>query len=139
MALDMARQCAAWVVSYNYKFPEESLYGRLDMKSTGSVIANVQNKYSAPGICTLSGNSLLHLYRATDDTFYLNVLRDISHNITQYLSREDRPVGHMPLDWMNERVYLSDWEVADKVADIFHGSTWAKAACMLTATEIPSV
>ncbi len=139
MAVAMAKQCATWVVSYDYLFPQESLFGRLDMKSAGSVIANVQNKHSAPGICTLSGNSLLHLYRATADPFYLNVLRDISHNITQYLSREDRPVGDMPPGWMNERVNLSDWEGADKVGDIFHGSTWAEVACLLTATEIPSV
>lgn len=139
MAKDMAHQCAAWVVSYDYKFPEESLFGRLDMKSTGSVIANVQNKHSAPGICTLSGNSLFHLYRATDDTFYLDLLRDISHNITQYLSRSDRPVGDMPPGWMNERVNLSDWEGKDKVGEIFYGSTWAEVACMLTAAEIPGI
>lgn len=139
MAVDMAKQCATWVVSYDYQFPQESLFGRLDMKSAGSVIANVQNKHSAPGICTLSGNSLLHLYRATAEPFYLNLLQDISHNITQYLSRDDRPVGDMPPGWMNERVNLSDWEGEEMVGGIFHGSTWAEVACMLTATEIPSV
>ncbi len=139
MAEDMARQCATWVVSYDYQFPPESLFGRLHMNSTGSVIANVQNKHSAPGICTLSGNSLLHLYRASGDTFYLALLRDLSHNITQYLSRKDRPVGDMPPGWMNERVNLSDWEGRDKVGDIFNGSTWAEVACMLTTTEIPGV
>ena len=138
-AAESARQCATWVVSYDYHFPENSLFGRLGMRSTGAVIANAQNKHAAPGICTLSGNSLLRLYRATGDTFYIDLLRDMAHNITQYLSREDRPVGDMPAGWMNERVNLSDWEGKGMIGGIFRGSTWAEVACLLTAAEVPSL
>jgi hypothetical protein len=54
-ACEMAHQCATWMVSYDFQFPAKSLFGRLDMHAAGSVFANVQNKHSAPGICTLSG------------------------------------------------------------------------------------
>ena len=40
---------------------------------------------------------------------------------------------------MNERVNLSDWEGRKQVGGIFYGSTWAEVACMLTATEVPSI
>jgi zinc transporter ZupT len=51
-ARENAHYCASWVVSYNYRFPEKSEFGRHDMKTVGSVFANIQNKHSAPGICT---------------------------------------------------------------------------------------
>ncbi|MEN6370679.1 MAG: hypothetical protein ABFD64_01570 [Armatimonadota bacterium] len=136
-AEDMANQCASWCVSYDYKFPPESLFGRLDMRATGSVWANVQNKHSAPGICTLSGDSLLRLYRATGNTFYLDLLMDIAHGLTQYLSRPDRPVGNMPSGWMNERVNMSDWE--KNIGGIFDGSCWPEVSLMLTYSEVPGI
>src|SRR5260370_5059067 len=58
-ASEMAHQCATWMVSYDFQFPEHSLFGRLGMHSAGAVFANAQNKHGAPGICTLSGSSLL--------------------------------------------------------------------------------
>jgi hypothetical protein len=66
-ATDTARQCATWCVSYDYQFPPESLFAKLDIRTTGAVYANAQNKHGAPGICTLSGDSLLKLFRATGD------------------------------------------------------------------------
>ncbi|HEY3377493.1 MAG TPA: hypothetical protein VGL77_08365 [Armatimonadota bacterium] len=136
-ASKMADQCASWCVSYDYAFPKNSLFGRLDMRSAGSVWANVQNKHSAPGICTLSGDALLKLYRATGNTRYLTLLRETAHNITQYLSRDDRRVGEMPAGWMNERVNLSDW--AEPIGEIFHGSCWCEVSCMLTYAEVPGL
>ncbi|MDR3710696.1 MAG: hypothetical protein P4L33_20545 [Capsulimonadaceae bacterium] len=132
-----AYQCATWNVSYDYAFPLDSLFGRLGLHSAGAVMANVQNKHAAPGICTLSGDSLFKLWRATGDSFFIDVVRETAHNITQYLSREDRPVGDMPSGWMNERVNLSDWD--NNIGGIFHGSTWAEVACMLTCAEIPGL
>jgi len=136
-AEDMARQCASWCVSYDWPFPEWSLFGKMGMKAAGSVWANVQNKHSAPGICTLSGDSLWKLYRATGDQLYLEMLRETAHNITQYLSREDRPVGDMPSGWINERVNLSDWD--NNIGGIFRGSCWCEVSCMLTYAEIPGL
>jgi len=91
-AEDAACQCSSWVVDYNYRFPEGSEFDRLGIRTTGSVFANVQNKHAAPGICTLSGNSLLKLYRATGKRAYLNLMGDIARFTLPCMSREERPV-----------------------------------------------
>ncbi|NJD02442.1 MAG: hypothetical protein FIA99_07570, partial [Ruminiclostridium sp.] len=142
MARDMGNQCFTWCVSYDFKFPPESTFGKLDMHTAGSVYANVQNKHSAPGICTLSGNSLFKLYRYTGNKKYLELIREIAHNMTQYLSREDRPVRAMegqvmPRGWMNERVEMSDWW--EPVGEIFYGSCWCEVSNMLANVEVPGL
>ena len=136
-ARDMAHQAATWCMSYDFAFPAGSLFGRLGMRAAGSVWANVQNKHSAPGICTLSGDSLFKLFRATGDPFYLKLLRTTAHNITQYLSRAGRRVGAMPPGWMTERVNTSDW--LEGVGEIFEGSCWCEVSCMLTYVEVPGL
>jgi hypothetical protein len=135
------RQAATWVVSYDYEFPPDSALGRSGARSTGAVWANVQNKHGAPGICTLSGDSLLRLWRATNDALALELLRDIAQGIPQYLSRADRPLGDtMQPGWMCERVNLSDWEGAAGVGGQLFGScSWAETALMLTTWEIPGL
>ncbi|RED56779.1 hypothetical protein [Cohnella lupini] len=143
-ARDMAKQCASWCVSYDFDWPEGSEFGRLDMRSAGSVIANVQNKHSAPGICTLSGDSLFKLYRATGDEFYLELIREIAHNLPQYLSRDDRPIVSWDDQILNpgvmcERVNMSDWEGKDKVGGVFNGTCWSEVSNMLTYVEIPGL
>lgn len=144
IAEDCAKQCASWCMSYDFDFPEDSVFGQLSMKTTGSVYANVQNKHSAPGICTLSGISLLKLYRATGNEFYLTLLNEIAHNITQYLSREDRPIlswdnQYLPAGWMCERVNTCDWEGKDKIGGVFCGGCWCEVSTLLTYSEIPGV
>ena len=116
------------------------------MHTAGAIYPNVQNKHAAPGICTLSGDSLLRLFRATGDTFYLELLQEIAHNLTQYVSRADRPIptwdeGHplQPPGWMNERVNISDWEGKDNVGGVFYGSCWCEVAAMLTCAEVPGL
>jgi hypothetical protein len=152
-AEEMAKQSATWVTSYNFRFPEGSTFARLNMHTTGTVIANIQNKHSSPGICTLSGSSLLKLYRYTGNRFYLELLRDISKTLPQYMSRSDRPIPDprpgapwpvMPPGWINERVNLSDWEERGtpgdiKRGEIFGGSTWSEAAFMNTHAEVPGI
>ncbi len=144
MAEDTARQCASWCVSYDFNFPAESVFGRLGMRTLGSVYANVQNKHSAPGFCTLSGASLLRLYRATGDRHYLELCRETAHNITQYLSRADRPIPswdgkELPPGWMCERVNLCDWEGKQNIGGVFCGSCWCEVSCLLTYAEIPGI
>jgi hypothetical protein len=107
------------------------------MRTLGSVYANVQNKHSAPGICTLSGDSLFKLFRATGDRRYLELVREIAHNLPQYLSRADRPISAMPPGWMNERVEMSDW--LEPVGEIFYGSCWPEVTTMLAYAEIPGL
>ena len=150
---EMANQCATWVVSYDFRFPEQSTFAKMDMKTTGTVYANVQNKHAAPGICSLSGGSLFRLYRYTGDTLYLDLIKDIMKTMPQYMSREDRPIPDvrpgmpvpvMPPGWINERVNMSDWEERGKPdnirrGEIFGGSCWSETAFMLTYSEVPGL
>jgi len=138
-AEDAAGMCSTWIVSYDYKFPSNSLFGRLDMHTTGAVWANTQNKHGGPGICTASGDCLLKLYRATGNKLYMQMLNDIAHNIMQYISRADRPISKQHPGWINERVNLSDWEGKEQIGGIFYGNTWAQVSAMLTVAEIPGI
>lgn len=141
-----ADYCSTWVVAYNYTFPKGSEFDRLGIRTIGSVFANAQNKHSAPGICTLSGDSLYRLYQAGGGERYLELLRDIACNIFQYVSTKERPIraktkeGYrmMPPGYVNERVNMSDWEKG-RVGEIFYGSTWAETSVMLTWTELREV
>jgi hypothetical protein len=156
--IDAARRCAAycatWVTSYDFRFPAASTFGKMDMLTTGTVWANVQNKHAAPGICTLSGASLLKLWRATGETVWLDLIRDIARCLPQYVSRVDRPIPDtrtpkrwkvMRPGWVNERVNLSDWEIRGEpweeigVGEIFGGSTWSEPAILNTVAEVPGI
>lgn len=136
-ATDMANQFSTWVMAYDYAFPLKSTFYKLGMKSTGAVFANIQNKHGAPGICTHSGAALLKLYRATGDCTYLELLKEIAHNMPQYMSRKERPIGNMPPGWVNERVNTTDW--LEPIGEIFYGSTWAETSLMLTYVEVPGI
>lgn len=134
-----ARQFASWVVTGDYSFPEQSLFGKAGIRSMGAVYANTQNKHGAPAICTASGVALLRLYRATGDQFYLNLLQDIAHNITQYLPCKANPIGEVNEGWVCERVNMTDWEGVDRMGEIVGLSTWAETGLMLTTIEIPGI
>lgn len=136
---DASRQFASWVVTGNYLFPQQSLFGKAGICSMGAVYANTQNKHGAPAICTASGVALLRLYRATGDLFYLNLLQDIAHNITQYLPCKANPIGEVNEGWVCERVNMTDWEGTDRIGEIVGLSTWAETGLMLTTVEIPGV
>ncbi|MBE5928684.1 MAG: hypothetical protein E7267_04860 [Lachnospiraceae bacterium] len=144
-AENCARQCASWCVSYDFHFPEETVFGTLGMKTKGSVYASVTNKHSAPGFCVGSGQSFLKLYKLTKDRRYLDVCRDTAHNITQYLSREDRLIyswedKYLKPGWMCERVNMSDWETKQNMGGVFYGScSWCIISCLLTYCEIPGI
>jgi len=150
MAEETAKICATWVVSYDFQYAEETEFRKLDLRSTGAVWASVQNKHAAPGICTFSGASLFKLYRATGNTFYLELLQEIAHNLPQYMSREDRPLriswggnrngtAYSPPGWMGERVNLSDWEGKENIGEVAGGSCWCEVSCMLMYFEVPGV
>ncbi len=153
----MAHQCSSWVVSYNYKFPIESEFSRLQMKTVGSVFANAQNKHSAPGICTLSGNSLYKLYKWTNNELYKELFEDISLTISQYMSTDKRPIyswdvpkdssllnddtvcaekEKLPQGFICERVNMSDWESYRCIGGVFNGSCWCETSNLLTLAEL---
>jgi hypothetical protein len=138
-AADAAGLCSTWMVTYDYKFPGSTLFGFLDMKTTGSVWANTQNKHGGPGICTSSGDCLFKLYRATGNKLYLDMIYDVAHNIMQYIARADRPIKDQHAGWINERVNLSDWEGKENIGNIFHGNTWAQVSALLTVAQIPGI
>lgn len=150
-ARQMAHQCASWVHSYDFAYPPSCEFGRLGMKTTGTVWANAQNKHSAPGICTHSGLALFKLYRATGELAYLELIREIAHSLGQFMSRADRPIRsssdfankvevktNLP-GWMNERVNTSDWETKSNIGEVFHGPCWSEVTSMLTIVEIPGL
>jgi hypothetical protein len=138
----IANQCLTWCASYDYQFPPQSWLGRLAVRAGGSVWANVQNKHSAPGICTLSGDALFKLFRYTGQTLYLDQIRQTAHNLPQYLSRADRPFGEpesMKPGFITERVNFSDWEGVENVGGNLFGSCWPEVSMLLTAVEIPGI
>lgn len=104
-AKDTASLCASWCVGYDYAYRSDTQLFARGVATTGAVWASVQNKHAAPGICTMSGESLLHLYRATGNLAYLELLKDISHNITQYVSTPEQPI-YASYVWHNGPAHL---------------------------------
>lgn len=133
---------SSWVVSYDYKFPQNSDLGRISAKSTGSVWASVQNEHSAPGIYILSGDFLFKLYRATGDERYAELLKDIVHNVVQYVNMPNNPV--IPGgEWgaVSERVNLSDWEGTQGIGMVAKGDSnmaWETVA-LLSILQNPGI
>lgn len=153
----MAWQYSSWVVSYNYHFPETSEFGKLGMKTVGSVFANAQNKHSAPGICNFSGDSLYKLYQWTNNPAYLELLKDTALSISQYMSTDKRPIyswdvpkdaslmgddsirvapEKLPQGFMCERVNMSDWESERCIGGVFNGSCWCETTNLLVLAEV---
>ncbi len=159
-AKHVAHMCASWTMSYNYNFPPHSEFYRLDMKTIGTIFANVQNKHSAPGICTLSGDSLYRLWKHTGDALYHELYKDITVTVSQFMSTDARPVysWDVPKDasllnddtltvppekllpgYICERVNTSDWESFRCVGGVFNGSTWAEVSNLLILAECSSL
>lgn len=141
-AEEAARQLATWVMPYDYAFPPQSEFGRHGLGTRGTVFANAQNKHSAPGLCTHSGECLFQLFRHTGDRRYLELLRDIARALPQFVSRPDRVIvaqdgRPLPSGWINERVNTSDWD--NNLGGVFHGSTWCEVSMLLTWHEVPGV
>ena len=133
-----------WVMSYDFKFPAGCTAARRSVHTLGTVFANAQNKHSAPGICTLSGSSILKLYRFTGNQEYLYWMKAISHSIPQFVSLPERPVltldkVYLKPGYINERVQTSDWEGKETVGGFLNGSNWPEVTMMLTYTEVPGV
>ncbi len=136
---EAARQFATWVMPYDYRFPPDSLFGRLDIRTTGAVFANAQNGHAAPGICTHSGLGLFKLARLTGNARYAELARAIARMIPQCVSTAEHPMiakdGQvLPPGWINERVNTSDWD--DNLGGVFHGPCWSEASLLLSWAEL---
>ena len=147
LAETAACYCSSWVVTYAYRFPEGCEFHRLKINTVGSVFANVQNKHSAPGICTMSGDSLYKLYKFTGNEAYLELIKDIAFFIPQCVSTEERPIytwnaswggpsRKLPAGYINERVNMSDWEGPDCVGGVFYATCWPETSLTLSFIEL---
>ena len=142
-ARDAAALVSTWTVSYDYKFPKGSVMHRIDARSTGAVWASIQNAHGAPGMYILSGNFLLRLYRATGDKRYMELLKDIAHNVVQYTTTEKNPVVPKAVPGsVSERVNLSDWEgsenIGGSIPDGDSNMAWG-IVTSLTITQNPGI
>jgi len=134
---EMARQFSSWVVAYDFNFPEQSLFKKLDIRSHGAVYANTQNTHGGPGICTHSGTALLKLYRATGNRFYMQLIIDIAHALPQFMSTKENPWPKFNEGWISERCNLTDW--LEGIGETFAYSSWAETSLMLSYAELPGV
>lgn len=118
-ACDAAAYLSSWVVSYDYRFPDFSRMRQMGTKATGSVWASIQNEHSAPGIYVLSGDCLLKLYRATGDKRYVELLKDIAHNVVQYVHTDGNPIQPLGSNgYVTERVNIGDWEGYENIGGV---------------------
>jgi hypothetical protein len=147
-AEDAVVQTASWALSYDYAFPEGSALHAIGAQSRGVFIANAQNKTGVPGICTLSGQSILRVFRATGNRRYLELLCEIAHAIPQYMGREDKRIptrlqwgrkglSELPNGWICERVNVTQW--GEAIGEISAYSCWCEIAMMLTWADIPGI
>ena len=140
---------SSWVVTYKYVFPVNSEFGKLGINTVGSVFANVQNKHSAPGICTSSGDSIYKLYLYTKDEMYLELIKDIASFIPQCVSTNEKTIHAnlsinpyedydkpYPEGFINERVNMSDWQGFEGVGQVFYASCWCETSLLLTFAEL---
>ena len=142
-AKDSLHLFSSWVMTYAYRFPAGSEFARLNINTVGSVFANAQNKHSAPGICTSSGDAIYKLYKYTKNEKYLELLRDIVSFIPQCVSTVERPIfswdvtpRQLDSGWICERVNTSDWEGQRGLGGVFYGSCWCETSLLLTFSEI---
>lgn len=141
--IDSLHLLSSWVMPYAYQFPAECEFARLKVNTVGSVFANVQNKHSAPGLCTASGDAIYKLYKYTGNEAYLELLKDIVSFLPQCVSTEERPIfswDQPPKKLMPgcicERVNTSDWEGPEYVGGVFDVSCWCETAVLLTFMEL---
>lgn len=142
-AKDSLHLLSSWIMPYSYVFPKGSEFERLKINTVGSVFANVQNKHSAPGLCTASGDAIYKLYKHTGNEEYLELLRDVAFFIPQCVSTEERPIfswDEKPIrlmpGWICERVNTSDWEGTESVGGVFALSCWCETSLLLTFSEL---
>lgn len=75
---------------------------------------------------------------------YLELLRDISHAIPQFVSLAGRRLMtwdgvFLPEGFINERVQLSDWEGRETIGEVRNGSCWPEVSMLLTYAEVPGI
>jgi hypothetical protein len=126
---------ASWVISYD----AGATRGRPGaLRSSGAVLTDAQSRTGLPGYVLASGDALLRLYRATGEVPWLDLLRDTTHNLGQYLGRPEAPDAttaapspHHP------RVDTSAW--LDAGGGVVPVDGLYDAIGLLAYTEVPGV
>jgi hypothetical protein len=119
---------ATWTVSYDYELPKSTELGGLGAKLAGIHWASTQNKHGAPGICTNSGDYLYKLFRATGDTRYAELIRDIIAAHGESIRSNGRT---------NERLTYCDADSRGSRGN--HVTGWNELNGALMAQEIPGI
>lgn len=126
---NLANLCASWSVSFDYILPKDSPLAKLDARLAGAVWASTQNKHGAPGFCTLSGDAIFKIYRATKDSRYADLMYDIIHAHAE---------GIQPNGLITERLTYCDADSRGSRGD--GGKTgWNETNGALMAIEIPGI
>jgi hypothetical protein len=136
-----AALCATWTISYDPVFPANSQIGKLGCHMAGAVWASIQNKHAAPGICTASGDYLFKLFRATGNTLYTDLIRDIQHANAEAVNI---PPGHITTNNLvgssMERIQPSDAEGKGATGNFINTrNSWTETNGMLMAIELPGI
>jgi hypothetical protein len=146
--LDKARRycnyLCTWFYSYDVSFPEGTIYQRLGVRTTGSVMASSQNRCAVPNICTLSGDVFWRLYRYTQDESVMRLIQTCVHNTQQYISREDNPIKtvlgeSLPEGTIHECIQTGDWSGPTGEIPYEYPTSWAEVAHLLSICELPGI
>lgn len=127
---NLAHLVATWTTSYDYRLPRATELGQLDAKLAGAYWASTQNKHSAPGICTSSGDALFKIFRATGNRLYADLLNDIIHAYGE---------GIRPGGYTNERLTYCDAEPFSVGNRGTHITGWNELNGFLMALEVPGI
>lgn len=122
-----AHLVATWTVSYDYILPPQTPLAQHGAKLAGAVWASTQNKHSAPGFCTQSGEVLFRLYRQSGDERYAELLCDVLHAHAE---------GIQPNGRISERLTYCD---ADSRGSWEGYTGWNETNGAMMALEIPGI
>ncbi len=141
MAEVQAALCSSWTISYDPVFPQNSDIGKLGSHMAGAVWASIQNKHSAPGICTASGDYLFKLFRATGNLQYADLIRDIQHAQAEAVNM---PPNHITTNNLvgssMERIQPSDAEGKGSIGNFINTrNSWTETNGILMAMELPGI
>jgi hypothetical protein len=136
-ATTAARLVGSWVISYDVPDRDRAT----DLRATGAVFSNAQDRRGSPGHTIFSGDALLRLYRATGDLSCLDLLRDTVRNLAQYLPAAERADADT-LDARarpprRARADTSDW--LEDAPDVVPATSVFDAQSLLTYAEVPGV
>lgn len=135
-----AALCATWVLAYDEVFPPASTIAKLNSHMAGAVFASIQNKHAAPGICTASGDYLFKLYRATGNSLYADLIRDIQHAHAEAVDMPGHSTTNYGWGTSMERIQPSDAEGKNSIGNYINTrNSWTETSGMLMALELPGI